>query len=150
MCHYSFLIFCTIVDNWNIQKLTEAFFPGKFFFFSNLGKKGPKLPKIRFFGLSEKFCCYFFSQNNLKWKLILLLIFHHQSHMWQNSGFWVIGQNVVGQSNYRILWNVISQERSGWLSGEVYFWHLGKQLSFLQVDTIILGVCSQTFPRYPK
>ena len=26
-----------------------------------------------------------FLEDNLKWKLILLLIFHHQSHIWQNS-----------------------------------------------------------------
>ena len=27
-----------------------------------------------------------FLGNNIKWKLILLLIFHHQSHIWQNPG----------------------------------------------------------------
>ena len=38
--------------------------------------------------------------NNLKWKVIL--IFHHQSHILQNSGSKVMGQNAVGQSNFRI------------------------------------------------
>ena len=33
-----------------------------------------------------------FPRNNTKWKLTLLLIFHHQSHIWQNSGSWVMGQ----------------------------------------------------------
>ena len=44
-----------------------------------------------------------FRRNNLKWKLIVLLIFHHQSHIWQNSGSQVVGQNAVSQSNCRIL-----------------------------------------------
>ena len=33
------LIFCTIVDNWNIEKLTELFFPGKFIFVQILTKR---------------------------------------------------------------------------------------------------------------
>ena len=33
---------------------------------------------------------------------------------------------------------------------QVYFWHADKHRSFLQVDTIILGVCSQDCPKYPK
>ena len=44
--------------------------------------------------------------NNLKWKVIV--IFHHQSHILQNSGSKGMGQNVVGQSNF----NVISENRS--------------------------------------
>ena len=29
---FFFLTFCRMVDNWNIQKLTESFFPVKFIF----------------------------------------------------------------------------------------------------------------------
>ena len=42
-----------------------------------------------------------FPGNDLRWNLILLLIFHYQSHIWQNFGSRVNGQNAVGQSNYR-------------------------------------------------
>ena len=30
------------------------------------------------------------------------------------------------------------------------FWHAEKQQNFLQVDIIILGMCCQTCPKYPK
>ena len=33
---------------------------------------------------------------------------------------------------------------------EGYFRHADKHQSFLQVDTIILGVCIQACPNYPK
>ena len=53
---------------------------------------------------------FFFGENNLKRKLILLLIFNHQSHIWQNSGSRILGQNTASQSNWK---NVSqSQERS--------------------------------------
>ena len=39
-------------------------------------------------------------------------MFRHQSYVWQNFGFQVVGQNVVGESNCRILKNVISKGRS--------------------------------------
>ena len=49
--------------------------------------------------------------------------FHHQSHIWQNSGSQVMGQNVVGQSNCRILKKEVNDE--------VYFWHVDKYRSLL-------------------
>ena len=73
-----FLIFGTMVDNWNILKLTELFFSRK------RAQNGSKIGFIVFF---SKFLSLVFLVNNLKWKLILLLIFHHQPHMRQNSGF---------------------------------------------------------------
>ena len=36
------------------------------------------------------------------------------------------------------------------VSDEVYFWHADKHRSFLQNDTIILGVCNQACPKCPK
>ena len=33
---------------------------------------------------------------------------------------------------------------------ELYFSHAGKHGSLLQVNTIILGVCKQACPKYPK
>ena len=36
------------------------------------------------------------------------------------------------------------------VNDEAYFWHTDKHRSFFQADTIILGVCSQACPKYPK
>ena len=36
------------------------------------------------------------------------------------------------------------------MNDEVYFWHADKHRSLLQVDTVILGVCNQACPKYPK
>ena len=79
-------------DNWIFQNWLSW----KVLFCPNLGKKGPKWCQNKIFG------------NNLQWKLTVLLIFHHQSHVWQNCGSWVIDQNSVSQSNARISENVIS------------------------------------------
>ena len=53
-----------------------------------------------------------------------------------------MGQNAIGQSNCRMLKKEVNDE--------VYFWHVDEYRSFLQVDTIILGVHSQACSRYPK
>ena len=45
-----------MVDNQNIEKLTEHFFPGKFIFAQIWAKKVQNSPKIEFFGFFEKFC----------------------------------------------------------------------------------------------
>ena len=70
-------------------------------------QKNSFLPKfgseIAFFWIFWKILLLVFLGNNLKWKLILLLMFLHQSHIWQNSGSRVLGQNAVSQSNCRIL-----------------------------------------------
>ena len=93
---------------------TSSLFFQENLFFPKFGRKGSKMyPKYRVF-------CLHFLKNfvsvfiffDLKWKLILLLIFHNQSHIWQNSGSSAMGQNAVSQSNCRILQNVTSQERS--------------------------------------
>ena len=89
-----------------------ALFSRKFHFLPNLCKKGPKWSQSFFFTFWKIFPLVF-SGNNLKWKLILLLIFYHQSRICQDSGSRVMGRNDVGQSNCRVLWNVTSQERSG-------------------------------------
>ena len=33
---------------------------------------------------------------------------------------------------------------------EIYFWYADKNRNLLQVDSIILSVCNQACPRYPK
>ena len=54
-----------------------------------------------------------------------------------NSVSQVMGQNARSQSDSRILSSIISQEsRKG--GGQIDLLHLGKQQSFLQVDTILL------------
>ena len=98
-----------------------------------------------------KFFVISFSWRYFKQKLILLLIFHHKFHIWQNSGFQVMGQNAVNQSNCaisncaNIALNLIKE-----VNDEVYCWHADKHRSSLQVKTIILGMRSQTCPKYPK
>ena len=47
---------CTIVDNWNIWKLMEPFFPGKFIFAQIWAKRVQNGPKLKCFGFFEKFC----------------------------------------------------------------------------------------------
>ena len=94
-------------------KTDRALFPGKFIFFPNLGKNCRKWPQIGFLDFLRNVVLNFYG-NNLKWKLLLLLIFHHQSHIWRNSGSRVMGRNSVVQSNCRILSNVISQGRREW------------------------------------
>ena len=78
-----FSAFGTIVDNWSVWKLKESFLPGKFNFW--------------------KILSLVFLENDLKLKIILLLIFHRQFHIWKNSGSGVMDQNSVSQSNCRIL-----------------------------------------------
>ena len=36
------------------------------------------------------------------------------------------------------------------VKGEVDFLHVDKPQRFFQIDAIILGVCGQAFPNYPK
>ena len=36
------------------------------------------------------------------------------------------------------------------MGDEVDFWPADKDETFLQIDSITLGVCSQTCPKYPK
>ena len=76
-------------------------------YFSKRGKMGPKWPKIRGF-----FKVFHYSTLDLDslWKFILLGLWLHRSHIWENSGSWVTGQNTLSQSDCRILKSVISQK----------------------------------------
>ena len=49
-------------------------------------------PKTRVFWIFWKILLLVFLENNLKWKLLLLLIFYHQSHIWKNSGSGVLAK----------------------------------------------------------
>ena len=92
-------------DSWHDGKYLEylktdrALFSRKIYVYPNLGKKCPKQGSLVFW----KILSLVFLGNNLKWKLILLLIFQHQSHIWQNSSSRVVDQNALSQSNCRIL-----------------------------------------------
>ena len=107
MAQKFFLICGTMVDNWQIVdrclKTDTALFSCKIHFCPNLGKKDSIWPQNRVFGIFWKNFSLVFLGINLKWKLILLLMFHYQSYIWQNSGSRVMGQNAVNQSNCRIL-----------------------------------------------
>ena len=86
-----------------ILKADWAHFSRKIHFWPNLSKWTQKVPKEVFFYFFWNILSLDLLGSNLKWKLILLLIFHHQSHIWQNSGSQVMGQNAVSQSNCRIV-----------------------------------------------
>ena len=169
----------------------------KIHFCQNSGKKGPKRPQDTFFFEFFWKILSVFLGNNLKQKLILLLIFEHQFHLWQNSGSRVMGQIAVSQSNCRILYKC-SISRKKWMmkfifgmqiNSEVFYkwipslwvcptrhaqsaqhkkfvylcnisrkawgwsWYFSCkkiQKSFLQINSITLGMCSQACSKYPK
>ena len=52
----SFFRFLTMVDNWNISKLSEPFFPGKFIFPQIWVEIAQNNPKIGLLAFSEEFC----------------------------------------------------------------------------------------------
>ena len=56
------------------------------------------IPKKDFLDFLKNFVISF-PENNLKWKLVLLLIFHHQSHIWEK--FFCL------QINTKIFWKMI-------------------------------------------
>ena len=67
-------------------KTDRAFFFRKIHFCPNLGKKGPKWPQNRAFWTFWKILWLVFLESNPDWKLILSLIFYHQSHIYQVLG----------------------------------------------------------------
>ena len=54
-----------MVGHLNIEKLTEPFFPGKFIFGPNLGKRAENGPKIGFWEFLKKFLVLVFLGNNI-------------------------------------------------------------------------------------
>ena len=64
------------------------FFPGKSIF----SQIWEKMPQNTFFWIFWNIFLLVFPGNNPKWKLVLLLIFYCQSHIWKNSGSWVMGE----------------------------------------------------------
>ena len=68
-------------------------------FLTKFEQKGPKLNRKKYFLNFLEKCSLVFLENNLKLKLILFLIFHHKSHIWENSGSQVMEQNTDSQSS---------------------------------------------------
>ena len=65
------------------------------------------------------------------------------SHIWQNSSPQIGTANqIAGFFKIKYLKNKMNDE--------VCFLHADKHQSLVQVDTIILGVCNQACPKYPK
>ena len=112
VCQFSFflrkglVVFSVFFAWWyiiGILKNLKSPFYQKNSFLPKFEQKKPKIaPKIGFFFIFWKILSLVFP-NNLKWKLIVFLIFHHQSHIWQSSGSQVLDQNTFSQSNCRIL-----------------------------------------------
>ena len=62
-----------MVDNSNIEKLTELFFPGKFIFVQIWAKRTQNDSKIGFYGLFKKFCYVSFSWKYSKVKTNIVI-----------------------------------------------------------------------------
>ena len=78
---------------------------------------------------------------------MFLFIFHQKPLICQNCGSQVMDQNPPDQSDCRIFYSVISQERA---RDHVEFLHVDKHQSFLQVDTTVFDGCGCAFPKYQK
>ena len=57
-------------------------------------------PKKSFLDFLKMFVMLVFLGNNLKWKLTFLLIFHY--HIWQSSGYQVMGQKAINLQDFLI------------------------------------------------
>ena len=125
-----------------LKKLKELFFPGKFIFAKIWVKRAQNGPKIGSFWIFKKILSLVLF-GNIKWKLILQLIFHHQSHILQNSSSWYC-QPVKLQNSLKC--NV---SRKKWMMKFVFCRQINIKV-LKQVDTIIFGVCNQVCPKYPK
>ena len=125
---------------WQIIRISKnwqsSFFSGKFIFSQ---KRAQNIPKMEFFGFFWNILSLVFLENNLKWKLILLL-----SKFWLLSCGLKCSQPIKLQDSLKCnIW------RKEWMM-KFIFWHAGKNRSLLQDDTIILGVCNQSWPKYPQ
>ena len=85
--YYFFLIFYTMLDNWNIFKTDRDFFPGKFIFAQILGKRVINGPQNRFFWILWNILSLVFPRNNLKWKLIFVICISSPILHWVKSWF---------------------------------------------------------------
>ena len=106
-----------------------------------------RLPQNKFFWIFRKILPLVFLGNNLKWKLILLSIFQHQSHSAKALGLhlWAKMLSANKTTIFFKMW-YLNEE----VNDELYFWHAEKHRSFLKVDTIILVMYNKTCPIYPK
>ena len=78
-------------------KNRQPFFPGKFIFVQIWAKRAQNGLKMGWFFLDFlcKILSLVFPGNNQKLKIILLFILHHQSHICQNFGLQVMGQQII-------------------------------------------------------
>ena len=88
--------------------------------------------------------------NNLKGKLVLLLLFHDQSHIASNCFLrhfkcvWPSMSKLPKITSLLFLCNILKQN----VSDEIYFLHAGKHQSLLQIDNMIS--MGQEWSRIPK
>ena len=82
-------------------KSDRARFFRKTLIFQKMGKKGPKRPKNRVFGLLSKIESLPFARNDLKWSVIWLANFLRKSHIWENSRSRDLGQRAPKKGKNR-------------------------------------------------
>ena len=130
-------------------------------------EKGPKRtqngPKIRLFNVSWKIFSLVFPENNLKWMLMLLLIFHYSSHIFcfsHLSGIWntlktlkISKCYIKYYANVNLLlyffhfnnaitkhWNISCTARGGWVGFHCFLTLFKSPFKYLQNIAI---------PRFP-
>ena len=108
---------------------------------------GPNSPQNRAFRFFRKILSLVSLGNNLKWKLILLLIFNTNPMSGKALGFQLWAQMLSANKMTGFFKMSYLKEE---VNDELYFLHVDKHWSVLQVDTIILVVYNQACPKYPK
>ena len=138
-----FLIFGTMVDNWNIQKLTEPFFLGKFIFAQIWAKNLQNGPIIKILGFFEKFCHVSFSWKWSKIKIDSAIDISppYLVKFWFSSYESKYCQPIKLQDLLKC--NIL---RKKWMIKFIFCMHW----SLLQVEIIILSEYNQTCSKYPK
>ena len=104
---------------------TDFFFPGKFIFAQIWAKKAKMatLPQNRFLWIFRKILSLVFLGNNLKWKLILLLIFQHQPHSGKPLGLHLWAK-MLSANETTVFFKMWYLKEEG--NDELYFWHAEK------------------------
>ena len=71
--------------------------------FPEIRENGPKMAKSMVFWIYWKIFSLIFSEFVLQWIFILFAVFLHKSRIWKNFISWDLGQNVLSQSDCRII-----------------------------------------------
>ena len=161
------ITFCWCFARWYIIGIStnwQSSFFRKIHFYQIWAKRAQNGPK-KVFWIFRKILWLLFPENNLKWRLILLMIFHHQSHIWQNSALEIWAKMLpTYQIKGFFKMEYLKKETHIQNNRFAYLWNISRKTlvmkllllpkkitqNFLQVDSITLGAQSQAWPKSPK